>query len=183
MNDNAFRAICQVLDQVGAEYKILSHPPCRTSEESAAARTQAGTAYTLGAKALLVKLELDGGVEFATFVIPGPFRLDNQLIKKAIPGLRKFRFASTEEMLRICGVLPGCMPPFGSSVFPKVSRLYVDTNTTVPGVLGFNAAMFERSIVISSEDYLKAVTTEASIVSIARHTNGVPATPVGAPVG
>ena len=172
MNENAFKAIRAVLDGMGVTYNVLTHPPSRTSQESAAVRAAAGAPDAVGAKAILCKLTCIETEEFATFVIPGPYRLDNALVKMAVPGLKKFRFATADEMLRICGVLPGCMPPFGPGVFPGVSRLFVDANLLTQELLGFNAAMFEHSIVLAGSEYRKAVSSSATIVTIARREAG-----------
>jgi Ala-tRNA(Pro) deacylase len=155
MNTRAFESICRILDNNGVQYNLLSHGACRTSAESAAARAQAGFPNTIGAKALLLRMEFGNTVEYCLAVLPGPAKLDSRALKNQIPSLKKFRFASVEEMLEICGVTPGAMPPFGHSVFPKVSRLLIDESLCDIRTIGFNVANLERSIVMSGADYVR----------------------------
>ena len=156
MNTEALESICHILDDNGVEYHLLSHPVCRTSAESAEARTRAGFPNTIGAKALLLRMEFnDRHAEYCLVVLPGPARLDSHTLKKQLPGLKKFRFASADEMFEICGVTPGAMPPFGGSVFPQISRLFVDESLREVTVVGFNAASLERSIVMRGDDYMR----------------------------
>lgn len=166
MNDNAFHSICALLSSGGANFTVLTHPPCRTSAESAAARTAAGAPTAVGAKAILCKLYFREKEEFAVFVMPGTHRMDAPAVKSALPGLRKLRFASSDEMLALCGVLPGCMPPFGPQVFPEVGHLYIDTAIEQQDLLGFNAANFCRSLVVPAADYMKAVANKATVLRL-----------------
>jgi Ala-tRNA(Pro) deacylase len=162
-----FAQICKLLDDCRSDYHVLNHPPCRTSAESANARAHAGFPEAVGAKALLVKLNgtpnqdfesiEDGGhFWFDVFVLPGPSRLDSQAIKTLFTNVRRFRFATPEEMLERCGVVPGSMPPFAHSIFPQLNRLFVDESLARYDWLGFNAASLERSVVVRSSDYFRA---------------------------
>lgn len=156
MNHKAFESLCEILDDAGVRYHLLAHPACRTSAESAQARALAGFPSTVGAKALLLKAEFDRGSEYCVTVIPGPGHLDSRSLKRHIPGLKKFRFATPEEMLNTCGVVPGAMPPFGGTVFPQISHLFIDDALRAVPFVGFNAAQLERSIVMRGEDYVRA---------------------------
>ncbi len=143
MNTTAFESILRILDTNGVEYNLLSHAVCRTSAESAEARAQAGFPNTIGAKALLLRMEFGNNTaEYCLAVLPGPARLDSRALKKQIVSLKKFRFASSDEMLEICGVTPGAMPPFGHSVFPLLSRLFIDESLRDIKTIGFNVANF-----------------------------------------
>lgn len=155
MNREALRNVCRIFEAAGVEYKLIEHEACRTSAESAAARARAGFPRAVGAKALLTKMTLDDGTsEFNVLVLPGPARLNSQALKAQVPRLKKFRFASSEELLDLCGVTPGEMPPFAGAVFGRTSRLFVDE--TISGVesVGFNVADLEHSIIVSARDYL-----------------------------
>src|SRR5690349_16665028 len=121
-NVKTFARICRLLDKQRSEYHVLNHGPCRTSAESAVARAQAGFPEAVGAKALLLKLERSRShfgasvtgykrIEFDVFVLPGPSKIDSQSLKNLLD-VRKFRFATPEEMFERCSVVPGCMPPF-----------------------------------------------------------------------
>jgi Ala-tRNA(Pro) deacylase len=162
MNEAAFKSICKLFEEHSVEYKVIDHPACRTSLESAAARAAAGAPAAIGAKAILVNMTFDQGrTEFGVLVLPGNMRIDSKAVKSAIQQLKRFRFASAEEMLLLCGVIPGCMPPFAAPIFPEVPALFIDNSLLSYEWLGFNAASLERSIVVRSQDYLR----------VARHTN------------
>jgi prolyl-tRNA editing enzyme YbaK/EbsC (Cys-tRNA(Pro) deacylase) len=165
MNNSAFQNICQLLDTNQVSYRVLDHPPCRTSEESALARSRAGAPEAIGAKALLCKLEVIPHDEFCVVVLPGPARLDAQALKGLL-AVKRFRFATPEEMQAVCGVLPGCLPPFGPPVFPQIAQFVIDPSLFDYEYLGFNAANFERSIVLRSMDYLRAVKPFATFTRI-----------------
>lgn len=164
---DSFVRICRLLDACRSDYRVLSHSPCRTSAESAIARAEAGFPEAIGAKALLVKLNGPGNqtlelaarrpnIWFDVFVLPGPSRLDSQAIKTLFTDIKKFRFATPEEMFERCGVVPGCMPPFAHNVFPQLNRLFVDESLARYEWVGFNAGSLERSIVVRSRDYFRA---------------------------
>lgn len=144
--------------------KLFKHPACKTSEESMEARYKASGERVVGAKALLVKLDLrDQPDTFAVIVLPGFSRLDSKLAKKEfkerIPGSRGFRFATADEMEHAArGMQPGKMPPFGRPIFPDVVYTFIDQALLKQERIGFNAADFEKSIIMNTDEYLDIVT-------------------------
>jgi len=172
MNQKAFDDICRLFDERKIEYRVLHHPPCHTSAESAAARARAGAPEAVGAKAILMKCDLKDGKEFITCVLPGPSRLDSQALKESLPDIRRMRFATPEEMRSACGVAPGCMPPFAAPIFPQISRLFIDHSLLDHEWLGFNAAQHECSIVLRAEDYAR-VAEPTAILHFALATSPV----------
>jgi Ala-tRNA(Pro) deacylase len=162
MNQEAFEHICQLFEEKQITYMVLDHPECRTSAESAAARAEAGAPGAIGAKALLCKMEYgNGNIEFNVLVIPGTARLNSRALKTHFADLKRFRFATPEEMLQLCNVVPGCMPPFAKTIFSNTERLFVDESLLNFKLIGFNAASLERSIVIQCQDYLRAAMPSA----------------------
>ena len=151
-------AITELLDSHGVQYTPITHPPCKTSEESEAARASAGYPGVTGAKALLAKLYFKDGERFATIVLPGCHTLEKEKLIAGIEGLKKIRFATTEELSELAGVVPGCMPPYASPIFPSIPLLVVASALKDFETIGFNAAYLEKSIILSSEGYLSAVT-------------------------
>lgn len=153
-NEKAYAAIRKQMDQHGIAYSVIEHGPTRTSEDSARARAAGGAPDARGAKALVVRCELrKGGTCYATLVVPSQYRIDGQIVRGSI-GLKKFRFLTPEEMVEIVQLSPGCMPPFGRTIFERVSALYVDPHLKEYPQVGFNAARLETSIVVASVDYL-----------------------------
>ncbi len=161
-NNEILNRIRDLFDTKGVEFRVLEHPPCHTSKESAAARSLAGAPEAVGAKAMLCRMEFsDRHVEHNVLVLPGPARLDSRALRVALPGLKRFRFVSIGEMNALCQLMPGAMPPFAKSVFPQLDHLYVDRSLLAHEMVGFNAGCHERSIVIRSHDYVGAASPTA----------------------
>jgi len=132
----------------GVPYRCVDHPACRTSEESARARSVAGAPGAVGAKALVVVAKSG----FALLVIPGTCRLDS---RKARSVIGKFRFADADEVRAATGGLEiGTIPPFGRPVLPGIERLVVDDRIGAEADIGFNAGCLTRSIIMSGADYI-----------------------------
>ena len=147
------RDLISYLLTCGATYRAIAHPPCRTSEESAAARAAAGKIDAVGAKALVVKLQRDD--TFALLVMPGTKKLDNKAARQSL-GL--FRFANEDELPAVTyGLVPGSVPPFGWPYLPGVKKVYLDPGIVVAPKLGFNAAALDRSLVMTSTEYLRVL--------------------------
>ena len=157
MNEIAFQKIQQLFNVVGAEYVVYTHPECRTSEESARVRKEAGMPEAIGAKALLCKVDFKQGSEFVVFVLPGSHVIDKVKLKSVLTDLKQFRFSTKEELLDIAGVVPGCMPPFGNQIFENVQKLYISSALKDFPRVAFNAAKLDASITLTTEDYLKAI--------------------------
>lgn len=116
-----------------------------------------------GAKALLIKMDVrDKPNAFAVIVLPGFNKLDSKTLKQElrvrVPGTRNFRFATPEEMdQKARGMQPGKMPPFGRPLFPEIDFTFIDQALLGHERIGFNAADFEKSIIMDTSDYLKIV--------------------------
>ncbi len=159
-DEKRHQELVEYIRMSGVSFRCLSHPPCRSSTESAAARATAGAPGSIGAKALLVRATAP--ISFVMAVIPGNHRLRNDQLRALIG---KFRFASIDEIVEVTdGLDPGRIPPFGDPVFPAVSRLVVDEVIFGLDLIGFNASHHERSIVMSGKDYGRLV--PSSMMSI-----------------
>jgi hypothetical protein len=81
--------------------------------------------------------------------------MSSKKLKALLPDLKKFRFATHEELLDRCGVLPGAMSPFGKNIFSSIAKLFVDQRIIRSKTIGFNAASLEKSLIVESGDYLR----------------------------
>lgn len=146
-----------------SDAKLYEHEPSKTSEESMEARYKASGERVTGAKAILIKLDVkDKPDTFAVIILPGFNRLDSKALKEQlrerIPGMRSFRFATAEEMARVArGVQPGKMPPIGRPVFPDIQYTFIDKALLDHNKVGFNAAHFERSIIMPTAELARLV--------------------------
>jgi prolyl-tRNA editing enzyme YbaK/EbsC (Cys-tRNA(Pro) deacylase) len=95
-------------------------------------------------------------------VLPGFNKLDSKAMKKELkermPGFRSFRFASPEEIeQKARGMQPGKMPPFGRLLFPDITYIFINESLASYDKVGFNAADFESSFIMPTEDYLRVI--------------------------
>ena len=133
-----------MLSPAGVAFKEISHAPTHTSEESARVR---GESLAVGAKALLLKT--DEG--FRPFVLLADRQLDTKRIKQELK-VKSTRFATSEELLDLTGLVPGSVPPFGSPILPF--ELYGDIAIgTVEDKVAFNAGSLTLSIVMKASDW------------------------------
>ncbi|HID21847.1 MAG TPA: hypothetical protein EYP14_05530 [Planctomycetaceae bacterium] len=137
-------AIRRLLKEAGVTFREVHHAPTYTSEQSARAR---GEELRIGGKALLMKA--DG--QYALFVLAADRRVDSQAVRAAL-GVRKLRFASREELQKLTGLVPGCVPPFGRPILPF--DLYVDAAVSENDRIAFNAGSLTDSIILAVTDYL-----------------------------
>lgn len=158
INQNAYDAILALLHARGVPYQLISHPPCGTSEESERMRTAAGFPNVVGAKALVIRARLDtGATAFFVLVIPGRNRLDKTALIAALPQIKRFSFATPDELMTQCGVVPGTMPPYGPAIFAGLDGMVVDPGVTTAAQIGFNIADFEQSVIMSGEAYVQTI--------------------------
>jgi prolyl-tRNA editing enzyme YbaK/EbsC (Cys-tRNA(Pro) deacylase) len=134
------------LEELAIPFREIHHAPTYTSEESAQAR---GESIRIGGKALLLKTD----EIYRLVVLSASLRLDSAAIREHF-GTRRMRFASTEELMELTGLVPGSIPPFGQPILPF--ELFVDKSILENQWIAFNAGSVRDSIVMTVEDYLKA---------------------------
>lgn len=148
MSDEASNDVVQrlsdALTNAGIDFHLTSHREVRTSAEAAEVR---GTTLHSGAKALIVKG--DGG--FAMLVMPADMALHSTAARRQIR-TKRMRFASPDELLKLTGLLPGSVPPFGS-LFNLVT--ICDERLADNEHINFNAGSRSRSIQMAYRDYVE----------------------------
>lgn len=140
-------AIRRLLDERGIEYREMHHAPTRTSAESAAAR---GESTDIGGKAIVFKVD----DTFHLFVLSASLQIRSREIRKQL-GAKRTRFATGEELLRMTGLVPGSIPPFGPPILPF--HVYVDPSVLANDRIAFNAGSLTDSIVMRREDWERLV--------------------------
>lgn len=138
------------LQQAGIEFAEKHHEPTLTSEESARAR---GESLAIGAKALLVKVD----DRFLLLVLPADRKLDSAAVKRHFRA-KKLRFADKEELLRLTGLVPGSVPPFGEPIIPL--PIIADPAILANERVAFNAGSLTDSIIINATDYERVAGAE-----------------------
>jgi prolyl-tRNA editing enzyme YbaK/EbsC (Cys-tRNA(Pro) deacylase) len=87
---------------------------------------------------------------FRLFVLSAHRKLDSAAIRTRF-GAKKTRFATPEELMRLTGLVPGSVPPFGDPIQPF--PLYADPSVFENDRVAFNAGSPTDSIVMPVEDY------------------------------
>lgn len=143
--------MAEVLDRLTAEltaagiaFQRTQHEPVFTSAEAAAVR---GVSLHSGAKALILKCADD----FLMAVLPADLSLDSSALREVLD-TRRIRFADKDEVLRITGLTPGSIPPFGS-LFNLPT--YCDDRLADNERINFNAGSHSVSIQINYSDYIE----------------------------
>ena len=144
MAASVFERIEELLSARGVAYKVMRHEPVYTSQEAARVR---GTPLASGAKALICKGESD----FLLIVLPADRKLASGEVRRA-KGWRKMRFASEEEVLKLTGLRPGSIPPFGS-LFGLATLC--DRRLAENATINFNAGDHSISISMAYADYVR----------------------------
>lgn len=144
MASNALEEILSLLNEAGVDFRELEHPPTRTSEEAATARSES---LSVGAKALLLKTD----DVFRLFVLPADRKLNSGAIRHHLH-VKRTRFATREELHGMTGLVPGCVPPFGEPVLPFELYADVAVGAAIDRV-AFNAGSLTHSIIMSASDW------------------------------
>jgi len=149
--------ILELLKKHEIEFKVTEHAPVKTSQEAADIR---GVPLCSGAKAMLIadcgKKLARAGVVWYLAVVAADRRLNSKMIKKLI-GTKNTKFASSEDVLRVTGCIPGAVPPFGSLFNADGDQetvpTYVDESLAGNEYINFNCGLRTHSLSMKFVDY------------------------------
>lgn len=79
-------------------FEDFEHEAVRTSEEAAKVRT--GYSLKQGAKALIVRIKINGEKKYVMLVVPGDVKFDKKKVQEALHA-KDMRFATEEEVSQI----------------------------------------------------------------------------------
>ncbi|MDH3253019.1 MAG: hypothetical protein OEM41_09525 [Ignavibacteria bacterium] len=144
MTASVFERITAWLGESGVAYRVVHHQPTRTSEESARAR---GEDISVGGKAIVMKVD----DRFHLFVLSAALKVNTKSVREHFDA-RSIRFATSEELLSLTGLVPGSVPPFGRPIIDL--DLFVDESVRENQRIAFNAGSLTDSIIMSTKDYL-----------------------------
>lgn len=137
-------AVIALLRASGATFSLLTHAPCKTSEESAAAR---GVPVACGAKAMLLRAG-DGALVLA--VLSAARRANLKALRTAL-GQKSVALASPADVFAVSRCRVGAVPPFGSLFRTDAGaavRTLVDPSLLLQGpTICFNAGLRSVSVV------------------------------------
>lgn len=160
MSVAVFEKLTALFDAGNARYRVLEHPPVRTSEEAAQVRQ---TALGQGAKAMVCRVKISASQRvYVLAVLPADCQADFDKIAAAIGG-KKAALATGEEAEKLTDCVMGAVPPVS---FHSDLHLLVDPSLlTRNREISFNAGLRERSIIIHSEDYRRIVCPPCAAIS------------------
>ncbi|MCK1795074.1 YbaK/prolyl-tRNA synthetase associated domain-containing protein [Streptomyces sp. XM4193] len=148
-----------LLDDAGATYRLIAHPPEGRTVEASALR---GHPPAQGAKSLVVVVRPNKRTRrHILAVIPGDRRVDLLRIAESA-GARKAGFADRETAEELAGSASGTIVPF--SFRPELEVL-VDEDLLEHDILYFNAARLDLSMALATKDYLRVVNPRTARIS------------------
>ena len=147
MKDTYSRLIA-LLDQHGAQYRLIDHAPEGRTEIVSPMR---GNALSQAAKCIILMVKIGKKVtKYVLGVLPGDGRLDLNAVKDLVGGTY-VSFASPEIAERLGGSVAGTILPFSFS--PEL-ELIVDPSLLENDEIFFNAARLDRSMALKTSDYV-----------------------------
>jgi Ala-tRNA(Pro) deacylase len=136
------------LDEHGAHYRLIDHPPEGRTELVSPMR---GNALAQAAKCIVMMVKLGKKTtKYVLGVVPGDARVDLAAVK-ALLDATYVSFASPDIAERLAGSVAGTVLPFA---FNPELELIVDPSLLENDQLYFNAARLDRSVVLNTRDYL-----------------------------
>lgn len=154
--ESVFEKLVALLETNRARFRVIEHPAEGRSELVAQIR---GTKPGQGAKALFCRSQ----GTWVLAVLPGDRKLDFKKVAEAA-GKRKAALATPEEAMRETGCVMGAIPPFSFS--PNIKLVVDPALIETHEEIAFNAGRLDRSIVLSSEDYVRIAKPEIRPVAL-----------------
>ncbi len=146
--DDTYSQLIALLDQHGAQYRLIDHPPEGRTEIVSPMR---GNALSQAAKCIVLMVKLGKKItKYVLAVLPGDARLDLNAVKTLLGGTY-VSFASADVAERLAGSVAGTILPFS---FNPELELIVDPTLLENDELFFNAARLDRSMALKTKDYL-----------------------------
>ena len=146
--EDTYTQLIAFLDQHGAHYRLIDHPPEGRTEIVSPMR---GNALSQAAKCIVLMVKLGKKVtKYVLAVLPSDARVDLNAVK-ALLGGTYISFASADIAERLAGSVAGTILPFS---FNPELELIVDPALLKHDELYFNAARLDRSMALKTKDYI-----------------------------
>lgn len=147
MAEDTYTKLIMLLDERGARYRLIDHPPEGRTEIVSPMR---GNDLRHAAKCLILMVKVGRKTtKYVLAVVPGDRRVSLSAVK-ALFGARYVSFATTDIAERLAGSVAGTVLPFA---FSSEMELVADPSLSEGDELYFNAARLDRSIALSTTDY------------------------------
>ncbi|WP_328392516.1 YbaK/prolyl-tRNA synthetase associated domain-containing protein [Streptomyces sp. NBC_00390] len=157
--DGMYDKLITLLDEHGAAYRVIEHAAEGATEAVSALR---GNELGQAAKCIIVMVKVGKKVtRYALAVVPGDKRVDLAKVKALYEGTYA-SFASQEAAERLAGSQSGTILPFS---FDEGLELFVDPELLRNPEIYFNAARLDRSVALSSNDYLSIAEPRVEVIA------------------
>jgi Ala-tRNA(Pro) deacylase len=146
--EEAYTHLITFLNEHGAHYTLLDHPPEGRTEIVSAMR---GHKVAQAAKCIVLMVKIGKKItKYVLAVVPGDTRVDLHVIKSLMNGTY-VSFATPEIAERVAGSVIGTILPFAFN--PEVELLVDPALLDYPEIY-FNAARLDRSLALRTADYV-----------------------------
>jgi len=146
---DTYTQLINLLDQHGAQYRLIDHAPEGRTEIVSPMR---GNALSQAAKCIVLMVKIGKKVtRYVLAVVPGDARVDLNAVKALMHGTY-VAFASPDIAERLAGSATGTVLPFS---FNPELELVVDPSLLENDEIYFNAARLDRSMILKTSDYFE----------------------------
>jgi Ala-tRNA(Pro) deacylase len=161
---DAYNKLIALLDQHGAQYRLIDHPPEGRTDIVSPMR---GHPLSQAAKCMVVMVKLGKKVtKFVLAVVPGDALVNLNAIKELMQGTY-VSFAPMDKAESLAGSVSGTVLPFS---FNPDLILIADPNIVKNENIYFNAARLDRSLELKTGDYVRIANPRfESIAQLAAH--------------
>lgn len=152
--------LCDLLDQEGAQYRVIEHEPEGRTEVIARIR---GNRIEQSVKSIVVQVRLNRKENIYFLAnVPGDCRIDFDGIKRQFSA-DSVAFASREKAQELTGCAIGAIPPFS---FSDQLQVLADPLIQQNDEVVFNAGRLDRSIFMKLDDYIRIAKPQMSKIAL-----------------
>ncbi|MFV8129272.1 YbaK/EbsC family protein [Streptomyces syringium] len=159
-SDETYEKLIALLDEHGATYRTIDHEAEGGTEAVSKLR---GHELAQAAKCIVVMVKLNKKTKrFVLAVVSGEQRVDLTAVKGLLGGTYA-GFASQDVAEELSGCASGTILPFS---FDPELELIVDPALLEHSEFFFNAARLDRSLALSTSDYLKVAEPRVEAIAV-----------------
>ncbi len=156
-----YQRLIGLLDGHHARYRLIDHPAEGRTDLASILR---GHPLEQAAKCIIVRVSITKRVgKYVLAVVPGDRQVDLEAVAALFGGGRT-AFATPEIAERLAGSVCGTVMPL--SFHPDL-HLVVDEDLILTEEIYFNAARLDRSVALSTPDYLAIATPQVAAIAAA----------------
>src|SRR5579863_2630968 len=164
--EDTYTQLIGLLDSHEAHYRLIDHEPEGRTEVVSPMR---GNALSQAAKCIVLMVKIGKKVtKYMLAVVPGDAKVNLQAVKTMMQGTY-VAFASADIAERLAGSVAGTVLPFS---FNPELELVVDPSLLESDEFYFNAARLDRSMALTTSDYVTIAKPRLLRIVEGRRTGG-----------